>query len=247
MSTEDCPSRTLVNNDIKQFILRIDFQSPLPTIELVEALKDDFSRVENRKIVGFEVAVNLPKNTSALSQKDFTDLVLVKDHLTLTLSAKDNSLYIAATSYLDNTVYKSISDRIIDVCRSTGECSAKRIGMRYINEIACPKITAISRIFKKSYSSVVRNMISTHDTNRAVAIQIRNCDDYTLRIQYGVLNKFFPAVIKNYDLLLDIDSSTIGEISIDRWSETIKKLNHAAYDSFVNIVTEAYIESKKNA
>lgn len=248
MPNTNIGSNTIINNDIKQFIFRIDFNAAPPIDALVAALKNDFSRIENRQLVGFEVSVNIPQSKSELSQKDFTDIVLVKDpNVTLTLSAKDNSLCFVSLSYLDNTVYKEISKKIIDVCKNIDNCSARRIGLRYINEIQCSNLSHISKIFQKKFATVVKNMISTQDTSRVIAVQMRNCEDYFLQIQYGTLNKFFPAILKNYDLLLDIDSVSNYNTEVEQWEDTIKKLNHAAYETFSNMVTDTYIRSKKNA
>lgn len=248
MSLIPLENKTIVNNDIKQFILRIDFQVTIPINELMSALRADFLRVEERKIVGFEVSVNIPQNTSELHKKDFTDIVFIKDpNVTLTLSPKDNSLVLMSTTYVNNSVYKDICSKIVDVCSRIKDCSARRIGLRYINEIPCPKLSHVSKIFQKRFATVVKNMISSEDTCRAIAVQIRNCDDRSLKIQYGFLNKFFPAILKNYDLLLDIDSATTVATNVSCWENTVKELNHAAYNAFIEMTTEKYIEDKKNA
>lgn len=68
-------------------------------------------------------------------------------------------------------------------------------------------------------------------------------EDCMARVQFGVFNKFYPSIIANYDITLDIDVYCSGLIPIDSWNESIKRYNHLAYDTFISYIRDKYLES----
>lgn len=241
---------TIQNNCIKQFILRIDFADDFPIVDLLNGLRNLFIRVEERKLLEVEFTINSGANFHNVSKKDHTDQVLVGENgATLTLSNQHKAIIFSSNYYLDNSVYKELLAKIISVCSSVADSKiyAKRIGLRYVNEFPCSKLFKIGKIFQRGYATAIKNLLQDENVNRAILVQFRKKDDYNSKIQFGIINKFFPAEIINYDLLLDIDSYFTLSASVDQWDEIIKNLNHNSFSIFNNFICEKYIKELKNA
>ena len=69
--------------------------------------------------------------------------------------------------------------------------------------------------------------------------------DHLVRVQYGIPNRFYPSVIKNYDIVLDIDVYSGGQQSIDTWEESITQFNHQAYNMFISYIKESFLNTLK--
>lgn len=240
-------TNTINNNDIKQFILRIDFQTRMPTEKIVTDLKCFFQRLEERKLLGFEVSLDTQNKSSSVEQKNFTDIVMVGDDgKTFVLSPKENCLYLQSNVYIDNSVYKDIVKALVAACRSEECCQAKRIGLRYINELECKTPRSFNAVLNKKFATVIKNMLTPEDTTRAIAVQFRTVNEQSLKVQYGVFNKFFPSVLKNYDIVIDIDSFSTSLVDVHAWESIITSLNHNAFATFAEMVSPIYMEKKKN-
>jgi len=79
-----------------------------------------------------------------------------------------------------------------------------------------------------------------------VFVEQYNNGNYFVRVQYGIFNKFYPAVIRNLDVTLDIDVYYGGLRPIAEWTEDIRMYNHAAFDKFKEYVEPSYIETMQD-
>jgi uncharacterized protein (TIGR04255 family) len=120
------------------------------------------------------------------------------------------------------------------------------LGREHGLRFECKRQREISRIYGKRLSSSVKSMLSIDNQTRVIAMEEYNVnDDILLRLQYGVPNKFYPSKISTYDLLLDIDAYTVASTNVESWEETIRTLNHTAYDTFKSAVNEQFLEQLK--
>ena len=86
---------------------------------------------------------------------------------------------------------------------------------------------------------------SKEKVSRIINQEEYNLDSSKLRVVYGIPNKFYPAILNNFDLLLDIDSIDDTQESIGNWEQVLKNLNHAAYHKFVEFMLPKYLETLK--
>lgn len=245
----DDESRTLNRNSIKNFILRIDLvrsnKNNFDTDKVVQLLSDDFDRVEKRQVKNFKV--HFTQNKSELSDQDTFDYYLISESNSVNLAFSDvqNALWITSPQYRDNTTYKDIVKNIIDVIVSLNkEVESSRIGLRYINEFSCQKNTVINQIYGKRLSSVLKLMM-TKNQSRIIGMEEFVNNEYKMRMQYGISNKFYPSIITTCDLLLDIDSYIDCRCNIQDWETVIADLNHAAYERFIVEINPKYLEELK--
>lgn len=240
--------RTLVKNKVNQFILRIDLpkDSPLDLRQLALDLREDYVRL----VESTEHNFNLNVDNYEVTQRDFINYTLYAENgIQLTINnSVEKFIAFESKTYLDNGVYIDRLDDIIEKISNQGieDISSSRIGMRYINIFPCERVDRIKRILQTPNDREITNLLRKEKLNRAVVVEEYNCGDYQVRVQYGVFNKFYPSVIKNYDITLDIDVYYGGKISIEDWREVIRTYNHAAYAKFIEFVNPNYIEEMRD-
>lgn len=248
MSEDNVVSRTLAKNSIKNFILRIDLikNDQLNISQIAAGISKYFDRSEKRQISRFDITVT--KGSSEVKQAESFDFVLVKEGkgISLVFSEMQNAFWLESSQYRDNTLYKDIINRTIEVMNQVDqEIKSKRIGLRYINEFKCEKPKDISMIYAKRLTSILKSMIDGSCQSRIIGMEEYNNDGYKLRLQYGIPNKFYPSVISIFDLLLDIDSFVENTNNINEWNDVIRDLNHAAYGQFTKELNPKYLEGLK--
>lgn len=243
MSNEAEIDRTLRKNSIKSFILRFDLgDGEIPIAEISEKMSAYFDRIERRQVSAF--AIKFTEGQSGFNQETSSDFVLVSKNLSMTMSEMQKAVWLESSSYLNNSIYKEILERLISTIQGESDSvTAKRIGMRFINEYQCNSPKNISNIFDKRLSSILKSMTSEINQSRVICIEEYNNDEYKLRLQYGIPNKFYPARISVYDLLFDIDSYFDASCDTDSWSDVVREINHAAYGKFLESMNPKFLET----
>lgn len=242
-------TNTLSKNQIAQFVMRIDLNADeLDAYSLIcSDLASTFDRLEKREVS--HMAVTFTDSGSSLNTKKSIDYVLVSEdkNITVTFSEAQNSIVLESAKYLNNSVYKSTLDSIIQATKARNpSTTAKRIGLRYVNFFSNSSKSKIGKIFSKGAASTISSMFLISDgLSRAIAVSEHNFDTHKARIQFGIPNKFYPAKMTNYDLLLDIDCYDEGEFQLIEWEGCIKNLNHAAYMLFKAHMNDIYIDQLK--
>lgn len=239
--------QTLPKNKITQFILRIDLPKDctLNFRQLALDLKDDYVRfVENT-----EHNVHLDIDRHSVTERDFINYVLHADNgVQLILNTSQKIISFESNSYIDNSVYVSRLAAIIEKINNQGIVGlmSSRIGMRFINLFPCEKKEYIKKILKKPNDKAIIDSLAKANLNRSVFVEQYNNGNYFVRVQYGIFNKFYPAVIRNLDVTLDIDVYYGGLRPITEWPEDIRTYNHAAFDKFKEYVEPSYIETMQD-
>lgn len=234
--------QTLSKNKITQFILRIDLPKDciLDFHRLAIDLKNDYVRfVENR-----EHNVHLNIDTQEISHRDFINYTLhAENGVQLILNTSQKIISFESNSYIDNSVYVDRLTAIIEMINRQGipNLMSSRIGMRFINLFPCEKKDIIKRILQKPNDKAIIDSLAKENINRSVFVEQYNYGNYFVRVQYGIFNKFYPSVIRNLDLTLDIDVYYGGLTPIEEWTDNIKTYNHAAFEKFKEYVEPKYI------
>lgn len=242
--------RTLYNNEIKKFILKIDFASNDVSdfASLVNNISKNFTRLEQRTHINYNINLNLKQDKEEVRKEQTPDYVLINDttSLNLTFSTFQNALIIETAKYVNNESYKEclrlVGNAIMELSINI-QC--KRIGMRYINSFQCKSPKEIGKVLSKEKAKMLSGICKEEQLSRVIVQEEYNTDSSKLRVQYGVPNKFYPAVMKTYDILLDIDSYDDSTHPFDEWDDIIKNLNHLAYRVFVESMNYQYIEKLK--
>jgi uncharacterized protein (TIGR04255 family) len=248
MTTDENTDRQLSRNSIELFIIRFDLQ---PTKEedyqsLLSAVSKYFDRVEKRTQTNFEVKFTSDK--SEVNKVEAFDHVLINDEkgYSMTFSSAQNSFWFETKNYIDRKTYSDVIDELISsTITKKINLSTRRIGMRFVNNFKSDKLKNASKIFNAGIAKSIIQRASQENISRVICVEEFTYDQFKVRVQFGIPNKFYPAVLNNYDLLLDIDAFDSTIQTIDKWSEIINNLNHSAYKAFVANINPNYLNSLK--
>ena len=159
----------------------------------------------------------------------------------LVLNSFKKIISFESRSYIDNSVYLDRMAKIIEKINAQGQenVMSSRIGMRYINLFPCEKKEGVKKILQKPNDKAIIDSLAKENLSRSVFVEQYNYDSHYVRVQYGIINKFYPSVIRSFDITLDIDVYYGGQIPIAEWSEVIGTYNHAATAKFKEYVEPA--------
>ena len=236
-------SKTLQNNKISQFILRIDL-APGTTVsfkELAESLSSDYGSVRTELHINY----NVNMETVNVKREEFLTFILGKaPQVTLTLNGFERCIVLNSSHYLNNSVYRERLARIVDLLKEVSpEVAASRIGMRYINVFPTNNPAEIGKYLNPVEANCIKETLKRDSISRAVLVHEYQLGDYQARIQCGVPNKFYPSVITNYELVLDIDVYGLGVQPLTSWQDSVRDYNHGAYDMFTRYVKQSFIDA----
>lgn len=237
-------NRILQNNKITHFILRVDLlqDAQIDYKQLADSLKIEFETYKTE--LHFNYNVNIDK--VEVKKEDFIKYLLSTPTANLKIDSFEKCIIIELQQYKDKTSYVHHLTKVIEALKSLGvEILAKRIGMRYINVFPCSKITEISKVLNATDAKYIKEFVVKDGIARSMLVHEYQYGDYLVRVQYGIPNKFYPSVIKNYDIVLDIDVYSSGQQSIDVWEESITQFNHQAYNTFISYIKASFLQTLK--
>ena len=238
-------TRVLMNNKVSHFILRIDVDPScgVQYDKLVNDLKPEATSYKVELHTNFNVDVNSQK----VSRQEFLKHILgFGQFVRLTVDTFFNAIIIDASHYETNAIYKGILSHLIQALKAQEvDVYANRVGMRFINTFPCTKREEISKVFNSPEAKAIKDGLDKTSVTRVMIVEEFQETDYMKRVQFGIPNKFYPAVISNLDLTLDIDVYTSGRQQMDLWNEIVRGCNHIAYDTFVAYIRDSYIETMK--
>ena len=238
-------NKTLQNNKISQFLLRIDIM-PGTAVDfkgLAEALSAEYGTVRTELHVNYNVDMQKVK----VNREEFLTYALGKaPEVTLRLDCFERSILLTSNHYADNSIYKERIHKIVAILMSSSpEMAASRIGMRYINSFPCSKPSEINKYLNTSEANSIKDALKHSDISRAILVHEYQKGDYQARVQFGIPNKFYPSVITNYELVLDIDVYGVGSQPINRWEDSIRDYNHGAYDYFMEYIKPTLLKEMR--
>ncbi|MCD8388516.1 MAG: TIGR04255 family protein [Bacteroidales bacterium] len=236
--------RTLKNNKIKEFILRLDFDmaQDFPGSDLVNWLKGRFqlTRTEQQR----HYRINDDK--MEVKVEDFNRYVFVANNVTIRVDFLEKAFTLTSQGYINNTIYKPLMAEIIEFLLSIKpETRLRRIGLRYINEFPEIKSSNLGKLLSTNSSSFKKAFDKETHLSRIVMVEEYQDEEFRHRVQYGFMNRFYPSRLTRYDFVLDIDVYSEGRQPLADCEATISKLNHSAHDTFILFIKEDFRNSMK--
>lgn len=240
--------RILSRNNIRHYIFRIDFvkleEDQLNII--IESFKNQYDRIEKILVPNFNIKVD--KNNPTIDRNDLANFVLINETTKskITISCNSNFISFESNNYIDKSTYLVFLEKLVETITSnTLSLDSKRIGMRFINNFPCDLPKGISKFFNKDISKNLIFMSSKKSISRVICQEEYNLENCMCRVQIGILNNFYPSVLKNFDLTLDIDTFDSTTQTYINWIKIASELNHNSYNFFKNSMNESYINSLK--
>lgn len=237
-------NRILQNNKISHFILRIDFTKDIQIDYkmLSESLKEEFTIYKTELHSNYNVNID----NFEVKKEDFIKYLLSTSTISLKIDSFEKSIIVELQQYKDKSSYMQCLTKVIEKLKALNiEINSQRIGMRYINIFPCSKVSEISKILNPTDAKLIKETVVRDGIARSMIVHEYQQVDHLVRVQYGIPNRFYPSVIKNYDIVLDIDVYSSGQQSIDTWEESITQFNHQAYDMFISYIKESFLNTLK--
>jgi uncharacterized protein (TIGR04255 family) len=240
--------QTLSKNALELFVLRFDLpnDSKIDFQILINEISHKFDRIEKRSQMNFQIKVTPEKPEFNTIESFDNVLINEQNRFSMTFSNNQKAFWFETKNYVDRTTYSDVIYLLMDSAKShTLDLKSKRIGMRFINNFNCPNVKNISKIFNREFANTVAKRANHENLSRVICQEEYNYDINKVRIQYGIPNKFYPGVIRNYDLLLDIDAYDDTSQDIGEWLTVIRGLNHQAYNEFIKAIKPSFLQTLK--
>ena len=241
------PERTLNNNKVSTFLIRIDLDesSNLNYGEISEELLRLFP---DRQIQIYP-HYNINLDTKKIEKVEVNKYIYQIDNgVVLEVSPVDKSIIFSSTYYTTNDLYKERLEKIVSVFNkfTGGMLMSRRIGMRYINTFQSFKEGNLPNVLNNAETKILKEKKKKKsDLSRLIVVDEYLKEDYRIRVQYGIPNKFYPGKISSKDVILDIDVYAEGLQPINDWCRIVTNYNHAAFDTFINYIRPEVFESLK--
>ncbi|SEM53277.1 TIGR04255 family protein [Prevotella sp. ne3005] len=238
------PKRTLTKNKVSTFIIRIDLDmsSELDYGDISDALGMVFPNRQIQISPHFNVNLDSVRIDKAEAKKF---LFLIEPSVRLEISPVDKAIIFSSNYYTTNDLYKERLGKVVEVFseRTGGTIKSRRIGMRFINTFPANKDGNLPTVLNASETKILKESLAKkNDLSRLIIVDEYLKEDYRIRVQYGVPNKFYPNKISSQDVILDIDVYSEGLQPIENWCEMISVYNHAAFDTFIRYIRGEVID-----
>jgi uncharacterized protein (TIGR04255 family) len=242
-------------NFLKQVIARIDFALPISELdssvpkEIAKAIKKSFAIAEPKKQVLQQVLFS----TSAGVHQSKSETHQWIYH------SKDRSKLVNITGefvYIEYRKYSSFATLLQDMkllCNAIFDkfntVQAKRLGLRYIDNIEFPKESKPTDWSKYLHSDLLSGF-KLADDQATIARNFNvlefNYGDMRMRFQYGMPNPDFPAAIKRKQFVLDYDAYCDQLLGKDDIAPQLTRFHDKIKASFEQVITDGLREVMRN-
>lgn len=247
MSQENAENtKTLYNNKIVNALIRIDFDPRFKydIDDVAGKFSHLFNSMEQRIYLQKFSFSNQDGEEFKTKRENVKNTVLINEikKCSLIFSPEPPSIVFDMNHYISSSIYEDLFQKLTDYFSSKyPEELTARIGMRFINLFPAKNVTAYSKFLASPYLSIVRSICKKDKLCRTLVQQETNDDSIKVRVTYGLVNKYYPEHLVSKDLTIDIDAFTERRVLFKDWSEIIKELNQAAYNSFIEMIKRDYI------
>lgn len=233
-------------NYINEVICRLDFATPV--VELRKSLPKNIYDVVHRHypiaepqdVIGTELSIT-PIGTPSVNQVATKQWVFWSRDRKNKCTIEPNDIIFSIRKY---TVFDDIQVAITDILQvvmnNYPENVGKRLGLRYINSFPFDKY---SRWIDEKFLTAFK----AHRDERT--IQIITSLEYAVvenelnvRLNYGLANPNYPAIMKNESFLIDIDAYTTGIVYEDDIEKFINGMHEENQSCFEKMITDVFRE-----
>ncbi len=237
MSNNNATRRKYKKDFLKEVIVRIDFDTPLPIAikgpakNIYDTVKERFPITEEKKVMGKELLIgpDVTKERSIESKEWHYYGINREKHLTIT----PNMMVIEYNKYkyyeMLREDFLSVSDALFN---AYPRLQVKRLGLRYIDNIDIPggNPTEWDKYLKPELNTIFTIAENKETISRAFHVLEFNYGEDFLRFQFGMFNPDYPAPIKkkiytlDYDMYVTklLDKTDIGE-TLDHFHEKVNR------------------------
>ena len=234
----------LSNNKLFRVVITINHTSVEDVTPFAQELQQFFAPENTQRLAK---TLLIPQELKDFKQKESVDyrLSTLDDNLQLTLSAYPSKITVAIKKYLSREAFIPIITNISDIYSHSSDStiSSRKIGIRFINYFDTKNLKTYGRVFQKNIANVVRDISTDSNLSRSIAVQEYNFSWCKSTIQYGFPNKWYPEVLRDKTLLLDINVYSEAEYEVKDWLDAINSLTEQANKHFKDCMNPKYLVS----
>jgi uncharacterized protein (TIGR04255 family) len=232
------------NPFLKEVVFRVDFPTPLANIK--ESVSSSVSR-SILKSFPLSEPQTLQSQEFQISDKSFSsntqeikkwiyhgrerEKSIILESQSLTMTIKHYKTYVGA---LDE--YKEV---LAALFKENKDLFASRIGLRYINSIELKEQKPLE--WSEYINEDILGIVSFHEASnisRVFHVLEYNFDGQTLKFQFGLPNPDYPAVIRQKQFILDLDSFYTGTYDETEIYECIDNCHLKIQELFEKSITD---------
>jgi uncharacterized protein (TIGR04255 family) len=226
--------RKYTRDFLKNVIVRADFAAPVITVNdvwpsaVIKAVLKRFPIEEEHRTMQFS---QVPDAAAVLAQPQITNET-EKHYYSLDrnkhLGLGRAFLFIEMSKYEGFDGLLQLFEPVVrELFSASPDLAIKRLGLRYINIVAPGGRNPLqwSGLINSKLSSMLGFAGGTSNISRAMGNMEFNFEGIGLKIQYGVFNPDYPAVVKRKEFVLDIDAFSPGLASYGQFMEQLTTLH----------------------
>ncbi len=201
-------------NYLAEVVARIDFASPIEALssevlpqDIHAAIKKHYSIYEPGKIT--EHGVRITDEAVVSNKKEISQWVYHGEDRDKSIIVSANSFVVTFKKYHD---YGDFKDNIIEplqkIIELEKDVQIKRTGLRFVNIYSeiIQSFDQIKTYFHPMISSSFSELVDPEICSRNFLVTEYIYDEIKLRMQSGIYNPDYPARIKKYDFIIDLDA-----------------------------------------
>jgi len=230
---------------LNKVVVRVDFASPVELLQkrlppvVSGALLTTFPISEPQKVVGKELKIG-PEDTQERAFEQMNWMYYSKDKQKQACLSKD-FFWISYGVYDSFEQLKGDFLPILEgLFKSIEELQVKRVGLRYIDHITFDERNVFdwSEYLDGSLLSAFSIPRYEKPILRAFSNFTVGGEDMVLKLQYGMHNPDFPAVIKKKLFIIDTDAYTEGLLELSDIHTKLDKFHDAIGNLFEKLITD---------
>lgn len=221
-------------NFLKSVIVRADFAAPMigmtdvwPTA-VTKAVLRQFPIEEEHATVQMSTQSLVAGVLSQPELKNETEVHYYSLDRNKHLGLGRGFLFVEISKYEGFSGLTQLFEPVVrELFGATLDLAIKRLGLRYINVVTARGEDPLqwSGFINPRLSSMLGFVKDSNRITRAMGNMEFNFDGIGLRLQYGVFNPDYPAVVKRKEFILDIDASSPGLTSYEQFMEQLVTLH----------------------
>lgn len=201
-------------NCLQEVVARIDFSAPIAALneallpeKIQQVLKSRYQIFEPSKAFTQNIVFN--KEGVESKRNEFQQWVYHGKNREKTITVSHESIIVSIKQYTNYDEFKlDVIEPIEEISKIDTNIHIKRTGLRYVN-VFPNQTNSYAELGEKFHSMIASSFACIDDVgnlSRMIGITEYIHDEVKCRVQSGIFNSDYPAVIKNREFVLDIDA-----------------------------------------
>lgn len=201
------------NNYLKQVIAKVDFAQPLSDLNN-ESLAAVIAEIKKRfplseQATAFQQGIEVSDKGVKSSKSEFPEWIFHGINRDKSLKLNQHFLNIVLTKYTSEKDFKEdFINPISQIIGARPNVLISRTGVRFVNvfDFEIDSFQRMNDYFSEAISKPIVSIINPEECVRSLLINEYLIGETKIRIQTGLFNPDYPAVIKRRHFVIDIDA-----------------------------------------